>query len=198
MYKVFVNDKPIILTSSLPKKEIYPIYLSEEVLIDELLHRLKTTDLQGVYIYSNCIEHAWKKFCNNFKVVLAAGGLVVNSKEEILFIFRGNKWDLPKGHMEKDETKEVTAIREVEEECGISNLTLKKYLIPTYHIYYQNKKLCLKETHWFLMNSNYSGELAPQLEEGITKAVFKKEEEIEKVLSNSYGNIKLVYQAYKK
>lgn len=198
MYKVFVNDKPIFLISSLPDKEDFPIYSFKDIVIEELLHKLKTNKLQGVYLYSYLIEKDWELFCAHFKVVVSAGGLLVNSKKELLFIFRGNKWDLPKGHIEKGETKEVAAVREVEEECGITNIVLGDFLLDTHHIYYQNEDVCLKKTHWFLMSSDYSGVLTPQLEEGITKVVFKDKKAVAKALLNSYGNIYLVYEAYKK
>ena len=49
----------------------------------------------------------------------AGGGLVYNKKNQVLFIFRNGKWDLPKGGIEKGEKIAYTAIREVEEETGI-------------------------------------------------------------------------------
>jgi hypothetical protein len=56
----------------------------------------------------------------------------------------------------------------------------------------------LKETFWFVMTSDYTGELMPQLEEGITEVVFKNEEAITKALKNSYKNIELVYDTFLK
>ena len=92
----------------------------------------------------------------------------------------------------KNESIETAAIREVEEECSIFNLTIEKQLITTYHIYFQNKNK-LKLTYWFLMNSNYDKPLIPQIEEGITKVEFIKEESIDTILKESYANIRLVY-----
>ena len=130
------------------------------------------------------------------KVIPAAGGLVLNPKTEILFIFRDGVWDLPKGWIEKGETIENAAIREVEEECGISNLQLIKPLVTTYHIYFY-KGIKLKQTYWFLMSSNYQKELIPQTEEGITQVAFKNEAKTLAALTNSYANIQLVYDTYK-
>jgi hypothetical protein len=48
------------------------------------------------------------------------------------------------------------------------------------------------------MTSDYTGELTPQLEEGITEVVFKNEAAITKALQNSYKNINLVYDTYLK
>ena len=122
--------------------------------------------------------------------------MVLNDEKEVLFIYRNNIWDLPKGWIDKGESIETAAIREVEEECGIFNLSILKKLSTTYHIYFQGG-LKLKETHWFLMSSDFDKELVPQTEEGITKVLFKNEAEINKALQNTYANIKLVYDTYK-
>ena len=47
------------------------------------------------------------------------------------------------------------------------------------------------------MSSDYQKPLKPQVEEGITKAEFIKESEIENYLDKSYSNIKLVYDSFK-
>lgn len=196
MYKVFVNDTPIIITSSLKKVNIFPTYAFKNVVFDDILQKLTNKDLQGVNLYSTDLENDWKSFCTNMKVIPAAGGLVLNSKNEVLFIYRNGVWDLPKGWIEKGETIEIAAIREVEEECGIFNLKLIKPIVTTYHIYF-HKGVKLKQTYWFLMTSDYQKELIPQIEEGITQVAFKNEAETVEVFKNSYENIKLVYDTYK-
>lgn len=197
MYKVFVNDKPIIFTTSIKNEEDYPVYVYKNTIIDELIYKLKLGKLKGVYLFSNNLKKHWQSFRINLKVIKAAGGLVLNENDEILFIYRGNKWDLPKGRIEKGEQIEETAIREVEEECGIENLIIKKKLLNTYHLFVQKGEHRLKETHWYLMHSDYKGKLTPQLEEGITSVLFKGEREVKKVLQNTYLNIRLVYDSYK-
>ena len=142
------------------------------------------------------LDECWKDFKRNFKLISAAGGLVLNSHQEFLFIFRGGKWDLPKGKIEKGEQIKEAALREVEEECGISELILGEYLITTYHIFFQNNKNKLKETHWFEMETKSNEVLIPQLEEGISIAMFKDKKETLKALENSYGNISLVFEKY--
>ena len=196
MYKVFVNDSPIIITSSSKNENNYPTYLYEDIIFDEILHKLKNESISGIVLYSRDLDKDWKDFTTNLKVVPAAGGLVINNKNEILFIYRNGTWDLPKGHIEKGESTEVAAVREVEEECGVFNLSIIKKLVVTYHIYYQ-KGLKLKETHWFLMTSDYKAELIPQIEEGITEVGFKNEDETKNALQNTYANIKIVYDTYK-
>jgi hypothetical protein len=198
MYKVFVNDKPIIFTDSLKKENNFSKYFFKNITLEEVITQLQESNIEGIYLYTNYLEEDWRRFLSRFKVVSAGGGLVVNKRNEILFIYRDHKWDLPKGRIEIGETIENTALREVEEECGISNLVINKFLITTYHYFYQNKEKRLKETKWFLMNSDFEGKLVPQLEEGITKAIFKNKIEVVKALKNSYANILLVYNEFER
>jgi 8-oxo-dGTP pyrophosphatase MutT (NUDIX family) len=197
MYVVFVNDKPIIITSSQQKENNYPLYMLKNSSTEEIVHKLKNNKIKGVNLYTPDLEFGWQEFLNSFKIVPAAGGLVVNFKKEVLFIYRSDKWDLPKGRIEKGESIEETAIREVEEECGIFNLQILNPLLTTYHVYFQDG-IKLKETFWFVMYSDYNKELVPQLEEGITEVVFKNEAAIAKALENTYKNIELVYDTYLK
>ena len=136
------------------------------------------------------IEENWQDFCSKFIIIEASGGLVFNKDEQILMIFRNGKWDLPKGKLEEGESIENCAIREVEEECGISNLQITEKLTDTYHIYKHKGKKILKRTFWFKMKSNFDGDLISQTEEGIMKVVWVERHEIQKKLKNSYGNIK--------
>ena len=106
-----------------------------------------------------------------FPKIVAAGGRVINDKNEILFIFRNKKWDLPKGKVEKNENISQTAIREVKEETGIKNLMIVKPLDKTYHIFKRAKKTYLKETYWFEMKSNHDKKFSPQISEGITRCL---------------------------
>ncbi len=196
MYKVFVNDKPIIFTTSIKNEADFPVYIYKNTIIEELIYKLKVGKVEGVYLYSNNLAEVWLEFKEKYKVIVAGGGLVLNDNNEVLFIYRGNKWDLPKGRIEEGEGIEETAIREVEEECGVENLTIQKKLIDTYHLFVMDNEYRLKETHWYLMHSDYDGELIPQLEEGITEVAFKDEKAIQEALMNSYANIQLVYNSY--
>jgi len=123
-------------------------------------------------------------------LVEAAGGLVYNKEDELLMIFRNRKWDLPKGKKEKGEGIESCAKREVQEECGVSNLEITEKLMDTYHIYTHKGKKVLKRTFWYKMKTNFVGELTPQTKEGITKVEWVMHEDLEEKLKNSYGNIR--------
>ena len=144
-----------------------------------------------VYINNSLeiITENWESFCANYVLIKAAGGLVYNDKNQLLMIFRNGKWDLPKGKMEVGENTEQCAIREVEEECGVSGLIITQQLQKTYHTYEINGQKILKCTYWFEMNSSFKGKLTPQTKEGITAVVWVDEQDIAEKLENSFGNI---------
>jgi len=122
-------------------------------------------------------------------MVEASGGLVFNKDGDILMIFRNGKWDLPKGKLEMGESVEECAIREVEEECGVSGIIIENKIKDTYHTYVLEGENILKKTYWYKMKTDYSAKLVPQIEEGITKVSWVDKDQISKKLKNSYGNI---------
>ena len=153
--------------------------------------------MQKYKVYINnklkIITDNWESFCAGYKLIEAAGGLVYNDKNQMLMIFRNGKWDLPKGKLEVGENIEQCAIREVEEECGISGLKIMKQLQETYHTYEINGGGILKCTYWFAMRSSFEGNLVPQTKEGITKVEWVNEEGVAKKSEDSYGNIKELF-----
>jgi len=193
MYKVFVNDCPIFLTENNNISTNYKKVKFNLTEIKSIINDLFQKKLSGIYLICDHLENDWKQFQSLFKIQKAAGGKVLNIENEVLFIYRLNKWDLPKGKLEKGESIEQCAIREVEEECGISNLTIQNPLETTYHIFEKKNKTILKITYWFLMRTSFTGELVPQSEEGIKKVIFKNEAAVNKALQNTYGNIKLLF-----
>ncbi|SNR15168.1 NUDIX hydrolase [Tenacibaculum jejuense] len=198
MYKVFVNDRPIIFTSSLKNEENYPVLKIKDIVIRRIINQVKTGKLKGVYLYSKTLELDWQSFCEDYNMIKAGGGLVCNQKKELLFIFRARKWDLPKGRIHQNENIEETAIREVEEECGISGVSIKKFLLNTYHFYYHERKLRLKKIYWYLMYTDYSGKLTPLSEEGIKRVQFKNPIQVSTALQNTYANVRSVLKEYYK
>ena len=194
MYTIFINDTPIYLTDSLVNSSSDSFFYNHKVSIENLLDIAKSNKFQQLYLYCSDLKLLWKEFNWFFKIEKAAGGLVKNNRNEILFIYRFDTWDLPKGKIEKGESKKEAAIREVEEECGITGLEIQKKLQKTYHLFKRNEREILKITYWYSMSTNYSGSLKPQVEEGITDVVFKNEEEVKDALENTYGNIKMLFE----
>ncbi|MCQ9637599.1 NUDIX domain-containing protein [Chryseobacterium sp. WG14] len=131
-------------------------------------------------------------------MIEAAGGIVSNPEGEILFIKRLGKWDLPKGKMEKGESQEESAVREIEEETGLKDVELVQFINTTYHIYVErNGEKILKCTHWFEMNFNGEATFKPQAEEGITEVAWKKRQQIEnEVFPSTFKNIKLIIKDF--
>ena len=193
MYKVFVNDKPIFIDDDKKISTKLIQYNFAEINIAELVHKLFSNTEPGFILSSNNLEQDWLAFKKVFKIQKAAGGKVVNPKGEVLFIYRNKRWDLPKGKIEKGESIKECAIREVEEECGISGLRIVKKLQNTYHIFKSNEKLILKITYWFLMDSDFSGKFVPQEEEGIEEVCFKDLESQKEAVKNTYSNLKLLF-----
>jgi len=146
-------------------------------------------DVNAIYFFNASEDFLLDSFKSMFKLVEAAGGLVKNAKGEYLFIFRKGKWDIPKGKIEKGEAIKVAAIREVEEECGISGLTIIKPMPTTYHTYIIKEKTVLKPTYWFEMSSTDTSVLTPQLEEGITEVRWIAAKDLGMVKENSYESI---------
>jgi mutator protein MutT len=131
----------------------------------------------------------------NRVLIKAGGGLVKNQNDEVLFIFRRGKWDLPKGKLDKGETLEQCALREVEEETGVTQLTLMHFLLITEHEYEEWGTMILKETHWWLMETKRNQPLIPQTEEDITEIKWIGLADFHIVLQNTYPVILDVLKA---
>ena len=193
MYKVFLNDLPIILSTKSNYGEKYTNFPIKKIKLKWLIRQIK----QGAVLYVNLYHKNEKKLIKHLrrklKVITAAGGLVYNDKDEVLFIFRNGKWDLPKGGKKRFEKIEDAAIREVKEETQVEDLKIEKFLQITYHIMKRKGKYRLKETYWYKMTTPYKGDLIPQTEEGITKVKWKNAKKSEKALQKSYANIRELF-----
>ncbi len=136
------------------------------------------------------IETLFNNICCGFdKIVVAAGGVVENENGDYLMILRNNMWDLPKGKQEENESVETTALREVEEECGISGLELERLICITHHTYRMNGEFILKHTWWYKIRHTGKSSLVPQREENIEEAVWVGKERVNELLANTYPSI---------
>lgn len=128
--------------------------------------------------------------------IIAAGGIVENPQNEILLIFRRGKWDLPKGKLDKGETIEACAIREVEEETGVRSIILGELIDVTVHHYFEKGREFEKETYWYAMKVTEEQNLVPQTEEDIEDIRWVKENELSGYLSNTFNNIIDIIEKY--
>ena len=192
MLQIFYKEKPIIISdkkSDLKNSLIINPELFENL---DLLKLLTKKRVNSIGIFSNEYEFILNMFKKKYPEIIAAGGKVINNKSEILFIYRNKKWDLPKGKAEKNEIISETALREVEEETGIKNLSIIKPLDKTYHIFKRDGKNYLKSTYWFEMKSDFNGKFKPQKKEGITRVEWIGIENLSSILPKSYANIRLL------
>jgi len=190
MYTIFKDESSIFLTDDLKNQGAEFFLDFNKFNLKELFNSIENKT-SHIILYHQDIELLWKSFRDNFIVLEAAGGVVQNDKNEILFIFRNEKWDLPKGKVEENESIQETAIREVEEECGVFDLKLGEFITKTYHIYEYKKNQILKISHWYKMKSNAKF-FKPQIEEGITEVVWKNKNQIKLALKKTYSNIELL------
>lgn len=200
MYKVFFNDSTILIGSEVKKSlndNIGKMFdFCDQSSVNQIIKEIETTKRQISFdLVGNDCFRMWNHFKSCFTEMPAAGGLVVNSRRELLFIYRFGFWDLPKGKIEAGETAEFAAIREVEEECGISCLKVVKPLESTFHIYRSpflpaERNLVLKETKWFLMEYSGSQSPVPQTEEDIVEIRWFGLDEMEQVYQNTYLSLR--------
>lgn len=195
MYKVFINEKRLTFsnTASVTEKSIvFEGVATLEMAID----LLENTSSPNITIYGDNPEFLFNEFSSLYKQIEAAGGIVRNQKDEILFIFRLGKWDLPKGKIEKGESIREAALREIEEETGLKELEIISKATTTYHTYTErNLTKVLKTTHWFHMIARGSQTPTPQAEEGITEATWKSIAVLEtEIFPKTFKNIQLLLQ----
>lgn len=126
---------------------------------------------------------------SHFTVLVAAGGLVTNDAGDILLMFRRGKWDLPKGKQDDGETLEACALREVQEETGLKNVTLGHLITETFHYYSFKGKNILKHSYWYRMHFFGTELTIPQIEEDIMDIQWIKPEHIARYMPYSYQNI---------
>lgn len=175
---------------SLGEKERLIHYQTPQELKDILQKLPGTYKEQIFYIVGRDLDIVKRDFFSNFKLVIAGGGVVFNKNKDLLFIFRNGLWDLPKGKIELGENIKDGSMREVTEETGVKIKGILFKIGCTYHTYRLGDNNILKETHWFAMRGKSKSKLMPQAKEGILKAEWVKQDQMEDYLSNSYSNIR--------
>jgi 8-oxo-dGTP pyrophosphatase MutT (NUDIX family) len=196
MYKVFVNRLIINLTSDKEFLNDSKTYLLSSISIKEIIKKLKIHD--EVFLYYPDKKKLLKEFKEKLVTIKASGGIVTNKKNQILFIYRKGKWDLPKGKMEKNESKKESALREVIEETGVKKLKIINFFSTSFHLIKVKREYFLKETHWYTMKTKYDGKLKPQKSEGIISAKWKTFDEAQEIKKKTFRNIAIILTKYLK
>lgn len=206
MVKIFVNNVTVYLFGKKEEQYIAPFsaernalhinYSDKDSLLALIEKAEQSTTHYSVFIAHEDADELLKIFSSLYKLHPAAGGVVKNKREEVLMIYRRGKWDLPKGKIEKHETIKQAALREVQEETGLKNLSIVEPVIIypwkqscTYHTYFEKGKRILKDTYWFVMSSTDTEPPVPQTEEEITETVWTPEQDIPELMNNSYPSV---------
>lgn len=201
--KIYFNNTPLFLCDKIePEIEPY-IHHDDAVFIDELnshtvksmIHELQLEKVHaGVFLHPDLAELK-KQFFKKFEIIQAGGGRVRNDAGDYLLIFRRGTWDLPKGKLDDGESLEECAVREVQEETGLTAVKLETPLLITYHTYHQGTKFILKESHWYDMTYAGSEKPVPQTSEDITRIEWVKPDQLSSYLANCFPSVADVLKA---
>lgn len=177
-YKIYFNEGALIITDSPNALRGIPnLYYIGDDDLHTSFKILTSSESTGKAMTFGLIAYdaaeTFKEFAENYTVIQAAGGLVFNKENQLLTIKRNGLWDLPKGKIEKHEDQRAAALREVMEETGINMINISDKIGESYHAYFEDDVLLLKETHWYAMNSSGKSNLKPQIEEGISEVKFE-------------------------
>ncbi len=216
--KIFVNDTPVFLIQkdqnvnyenfdqvlNAKNKKTFDYFVDDILIfntqttyIAEVISKLTAVKKDGLnsltFVVTN-IGTTLEELKSSFKFIQASGG-VVKKEDRVLLIKRLGKWDLPKGKLEKGETEEEGAAREVEEETGVK-VSLNDKIGDSWHTYIRKEKLVLKQTHWFRMTCIDDSTLAPQTDEDIETVEWMTPEQVHEAMIDSYRSIRNVWKQY--
>ena len=195
-YRIYINDNTLFISEVLPEqKEKIQQLEFQDFDLQTFYKKLKNGSKKSYLFLTKNPAETFKKLKKNCEIIKAAGGLVESANGNYLFIFRNKKWDLPKGKLELGESMKETAVREVEEECGIKVLKREEKLCKTYHVYQNGSKMVIKKTNWYKMTVKGEPKLVPQKEEGIEEAVWLDKNHLMPVVKNTFPSIMDVMRA---
>jgi 8-oxo-dGTP pyrophosphatase MutT (NUDIX family) len=147
-------------------------------------------------ITGNSVDQLFAKYISNKIIIEAAGGMVINGKDQLLLMLRRGQWDMPKGKLDDGESIEQCALREVEEETGLATLLLEQKLQITYHTYKIGSQEVIKPSHWYLMKFTGTENPVPQTEEDITEIRWVNKEEATDLLALMFPSIREMVEKF--
>jgi len=199
-YKIFIKNVPVILTN----RELNKMEADKSSLILQDVDSSKIKDVieyveahtfhSSVILHNEDAKALFRQFRQFFEIVEAAGGLVWSPEQNLLLIYRHDKWDLPKGKIEPDEEADDAALREIQEECGIAELTLNDFFSTSYHTYWQKDQRVLKVTYWFDIQCTDPQNINPQTEEGIETIRWMEASGLRKAMDNTFPNLQALFE----
>jgi len=195
--KIYFDYKPLFLCDDVDATLQPYVHHDDAVFIDELnlhtvksmIHEMQDPSIHAGIFFHKDLEELKAAFFKKFTLIVAAGGFVLNEKDQVLMMFRRGKWDLPKGKLGEGEDMRSCALREVSEETGVRRLQIKSELMITYHTYEENEQEILKETEWFLMETDDNGDLQPQQDEDIEVCEWVQADNLQNYLKNTHPSV---------
>ncbi|MBR5135705.1 MAG: NUDIX domain-containing protein [Rikenellaceae bacterium] len=199
MYIVYFNNKSVRFDRTSHFEDSFRVNGDQMLRTDDIAKLLKIFEISdSIEIISEDFEKVFAHFCSFFVAVEAAGGVVADRKGHIAMIHRRGRWDLPKGHCDANESLAECAAREIEEECGLSQLAVDEELCSTLHIYDTYGRWELKRTTWFAVRALGSTATTPQTDEDIALVEwYSLDEAVRRATNESYPTIAQVIYEYK-
>ena len=196
--KIYFNDKPLIITTDKeaaindhPEVAKFSSFSGASLRsFTQAVQQLERPGMKGAIIEDASEDSLLSQLHAMYHPIDAAGGVAYNEEGAILMIFRRGKWDLPKGKLDKGESIEECALREVSEETGLKHLTLAGKICDTYHIYHMGNEDILKRTAWYKMKGTSKDKLDPQKEEGILEARWVREADLPPLIAKTYEAVR--------
>ena len=191
MYRLFCNNRKLTANNfcenllSLDNKGVKNC----DDLVAKIRHWLDDATAEDLDLGDVDGENLASAIKNIFRQAPAAGGVVIIDNKFVA-IERNGIPDLPKGHIEKGESPEIAALREVEEETGITNLEIIQELPATWHCYLLNDQWTIKKTSWYLMKTASGMKNIPQTEEGISKVYLVDKKGVNEFEKNTFDSLK--------
>ena len=191
MYRLFCNNRKLTANNfcenllSLDNKGVKNC----DDLVAKIRHWLDDATAKDLDLGDVDGENLASAIKNIFRQAPAAGGVVIIDNKFVA-IERNGIPDLPKGHIEKGESPEVAALREVEEETGITDLEIIQELPATWHCYLLNDQWTIKKTSWYVMKTASGMKNIPQKEEGISKVYLVDKKGVNEFEKNTFDSLK--------
>ncbi len=197
---LYIDTRPLVILEA--DAEI-PAYLKQLEVLPEpdktglkaILDDLIAGRKPGIVFRTPAPASLFTKISSGFEVIVAGGGLITNPDGEILLMFRRGKWDMPKGKQDEGESIEACALREVQEETGLSQVSLGAKLLEKFHYYPWKDKKVSKHSVWYRMEFTGTELTVPQIEEDIMDIQWIRPEHIARYMAYSYPNIRDVVRA---
>ena len=193
MINIYFDDRIVVLTDKKVIDNNHVSVFKDKKSLAAQLKRFEQSDEERLYIVHTDVGVLFDNVKKCFKYIKAAGGVVFLPDGRVLMIKRLGIWDLPKGKVEKGESFQDAALREVMEECGLEKSPeIIAEITNTFHTYSMDGKKILKKTVWYAMLYEGNEKLNAQFDEDITQAVWLHQNLLNVVMQNTYKSIKQV------